>query len=76
MGGAFATRTMAELLERQGDHEGAARIRARLDRPGADVVREDAPPAFPAFSGAPMEGNAATIAVLERWLENARRMQT
>ena len=29
-GGAFATRTMAELLERQGDRRGAARIRAAL----------------------------------------------
>jgi hypothetical protein len=65
-GGAFATRTMAELLERQGDHAGAARIRARLDGPAIASARAEAP-SGPA---------AATLAVLERWLENARRMQT
>lgn len=55
--GAFATRTMAELLERQGDRRGAARIRAALGEPGGMDVAPD----------------AAVIAVLERWLENARR---
>jgi hypothetical protein len=59
--GAFATRTMAELLERQGDRRGAARIRAALREPGApDAAEPDA---------------GAVIAVLERWLENARRLQ-
>jgi hypothetical protein len=57
---------MAELLERQGDHAGAARIRARLDGPAI----------APARAGAPSDPAAATLAVLERWLENARRMQT
>ena len=55
---AFATRTMAELLERQGDRRGAARIRAALGEPNeTGPVRKD------------------VIAVLERWLENARRLE-
>jgi hypothetical protein len=57
--GAFATRTMADLLEKQGDRRGAERIRAVL----GDVAK-DAP-----------DGDAALIAVLERWLDNARRLQ-
>ena len=59
--GAFATRTMADLLERQGDARGAARIRAAL---GA----ADEP-------AAPAGANAAAIAALEGWLENLRRLQ-
>jgi hypothetical protein len=59
--GAFATRTMAELLERQGDRRGAARIRAALGEPGSP--------------GAAETDAGAVIAVLERWLENARRLQ-
>ena len=59
--GAFATRTMAELLERQGDRRGAARIRAAL----GDADRA-APPAQV----------SSAIAVLERWLDNARRLQS
>jgi len=59
--GAFATRTMAELLERQGDRRGAARIRAALGEPEA---REATAP-----------DNAAAIAALERWLENVRRLR-
>jgi hypothetical protein len=59
--GAFATRTMAELLERQGDRRGAARIRAVLGASG-----EGEPPA---------RGDAAVVAKLERWLENVRRLQ-
>jgi hypothetical protein len=57
--GAFATRTMAELLEKQGD---PARRRAdpRGARRGGRVRRR---------------GDAAVIAVLERWLDNARRLQ-
>jgi hypothetical protein len=61
-GGAFATRTMADLLERQGDRRGAARIRAALDK----TKTPDAPPAA---------RPAGVIATLERWLENARRLQ-
>lgn len=59
--GAFATRTMAELLEKQGDRRGAERIRAALG--------ERSP------SGGPSRSDAAVIAVLERWLDNARRLQ-
>lgn len=71
-GGAFATRTMADLLERQGDHEGAARIRAQLvDAPASDSDSIDLEtPSSDGESQSP-----TTIAVLERWLENARRMQ-
>jgi hypothetical protein len=59
--GAFATRTMAELLERQGDRRGAARIRAALgDARGAEL---------------PVQRNTAAIAALERWLDNVRRLQ-
>ncbi len=62
----FATRTMAELLERQGDLQGAARIRAVLERGNSRPG-----------SGAPApQRHAAMIATLERWLENARRIQT
>lgn len=61
MGGAFSTRTMAELLEQQGDARGAARIRAALG----------AAPPDPAA-----ERNARVVAALERWLENVRRHAT
>ena len=57
--GAFATRTMAELLEKQGDRRGAERIRAVLDEAAESAAR----------------GDASVIAVLERWLDNARRLQ-
>jgi hypothetical protein len=57
--GAFATRTMAELLEKQGDRRGAERIRAVLDEAAEGAAR----------------GDAAVIAVLELWLDNARRLQ-
>jgi tetratricopeptide (TPR) repeat protein len=62
-GATFATRTMAELLERQGDRQGAARIRAAL----AESELPEAPPA--------RSEQTQVIAVLERWLENARRLQ-
>jgi hypothetical protein len=65
-GGAFATRTMAELLEAQGDSRGAARIRAALDPPRTPDRTPDAPPAA--------RPEAAAIAALERWLENVRRL--
>jgi hypothetical protein len=59
----FATGTMAELLERQGDAEGARRIRASLaDRetraPAASLRRRD---------------RERIVATLERWLSNVRR---
>ena len=64
--GTFATATMADLLERQGDTEGAARIRANLEEmPEAETPPLDAPP----------EAHLPAIAALERWLENVRRMQ-
>jgi hypothetical protein len=55
-GSAFATRTMAELLERQGDARGAQRIRSAL--PGEPPV--------------PRRPRERVIATLERWLENLR----
>ncbi len=54
---AFRTQTMAHLLERQGDREGAEAIRAAL----RDEV-DDAPPR-----------GGRRIAMLERWLANLRR---
>jgi tetratricopeptide (TPR) repeat protein len=65
-GGTFATRTMAELLERQGDRQGAARIRAALgasaDAPRADRDVEDRGEVW----------RQHTITVLESWLQNLR----
>ena len=61
--GSFDTRTMAEVLEEQGDDRGAARIRERLavvDAPGG------------AASGAAGSASGAR-AELERWLRNVRR---
>ena len=60
--GAFATHTMADLLEKQGDRRGAERIRAVL----GEAV---------ASSGGAGRGDEVVIAVLERWLGNARRLQ-
>lgn len=65
-GGAFLTRTMAELLERQGDRKGAARIRAALE------ASESAPRAKPAAETQDQAWRQHTIAVLERWLQNLR----
>ena len=58
----FATRTVAELLEKQGDGRGASRIRAIVDSP---VGTE---------SGAakPRTRQDQTIEQLERWLVNLR----
>lgn len=53
----FATETMADLLEKQGDDKGALRIRTALDlseQPGARPQR------------------GQVVATLERWLENLR----
>jgi hypothetical protein len=65
-GGTFVTRTMAELLERQGDQEGAARIRAALAGSGgaSDAARpvEDPGEAW----------RRHTVTVLESWLQNLR----
>ena len=59
----FATGTMAELLERQGDPEGARRTRASL------AGREARPPARPARRAE----RERVVATLERWLSNVRR---
>ena len=72
--GAFATRTMAELLERQGDRRGAARIRAALGEPDASFAQRAEGERRPSGEDA-ARGDAAVIAVLERWLDNARRLQ-
>jgi hypothetical protein len=58
----FATRTMAELLERQGDREGAARIRSRIER------SRTAPAARSAA-----DRRRQLVSELERWLVNLRR---
>jgi tetratricopeptide (TPR) repeat protein len=57
----FATRTMAELLERQGDRAGAERILDRLERGRGDS------------QGAPAsDRRARVVRELERWLANLR----
>ena len=58
----FATRTMAELLERQGDREGAARIRNRIDR-------SRAAPSAPSSA----DHRRQLVIELERWLVNLRK---
>jgi hypothetical protein len=59
----FATRTVAELLEKQGDDRGASRIRAIVDSPdGAEPDVEK-----------PRDRQDQTIEQLERWLVNLRR---
>ena len=59
----FATRTMAELLERQGDSQGASRIRANLEErdESAAAIRSDG-----------LDERERTIATLESWLANLR----
>jgi len=58
----FATRTMAELLERQGDREGAARIRSRIER-------SRAAPSAPSAA----DCRRQLVNELERWLVNLRK---
>jgi tetratricopeptide (TPR) repeat protein len=58
----FATRTMAELLERQGDRAGAARIRSRLEH------SRSAP-----TGAAANDGRGRVVHELERWLANLRK---
>ena len=57
----FATATMAELLERQGDRAGAERIRSRLERAGSDSE-----------GAAGGEPRGRVVRELERWLANLR----
>jgi tetratricopeptide (TPR) repeat protein len=65
-GGTFVTRTMADVLERQGDWTGAAQIRAALAESGAT-----ADPAA-AVEDPEEAWRLQTIAVLESWLQNLR----
>jgi hypothetical protein len=80
----FATRTMAELLERQGDATGARRIRDALAarearseaRPAREAGSEAAPPRENRSGPRAVAGRrdrARVLATLERWLENVRR---
>jgi hypothetical protein len=64
---AFATGTMAELLERQGDVEGARRIRESLAH---REVRRETPPRL-----RPRPDRARVLATLERWLGNVARKE-
>jgi len=64
---AFATGTMAELLERQGDVEGARRIRESLAH---REVRRETPPRL-----RPRPDRARVLATLEQWLGNVRRKE-
>ena len=59
VGAPFVTGTMADLLERQGDLQGAERIRANLHANPAAAGAEDA--------------NEHIIAELSRWLANAQQ---
>lgn len=69
-GSAFRTRTMARLLERQGDRGRAEEILEGLEtgRESADVPPPGAPEAK---GGAPSKQEVETT--LERWLENVQR---
>ena len=61
-GAAFATNTMAELLEKQGDPDAASKLRASIGaRPGAEPPRGDR--------------DEQIIGELERWIENLRGEQ-
>jgi hypothetical protein len=61
----FHTRTLADLLERQGDVEGAWAIRAALAEGEGDRALDE--PAFPGH-----DSRAATLRTLERWLARLR----
>lgn len=62
-GSAFATATMAELLERQGDRDGAARVRAAVAARAPSVGKRRT---------SDTERRQRTIATLQRWLGNLR----
>lgn len=65
-GGTFVTRTMAEVLERQGDRTGAERIRVALTESGG------APDPARGVEGPGEAWRQHTISVLESWLQNLR----
>jgi hypothetical protein len=67
--GLFATRTMAELLERQGDSGGAAQIRATL---GGDPV---APSEMHKSESGDEAWRQSTVQALESWLQNLRGVE-
>jgi hypothetical protein len=71
LGSSFATESMAELLEQQGDVEGARRIRASLAQPAAANETGAAPSAEGTGSSA-RPGRQQVVATLERWLQNLR----
>ena len=62
-GPTFETRTMADLLEQQGDSGGATRIRERIEKAVSDGTA-------PAPAGTPKRRRA--VSELERWLDNLR----
>ena len=68
---AFATETVADLLEQQGDPQGASNVRAviqgREGRAAAEPVS--------AFA-APGPGSSQKLATLERWLDNLGKDRT
>ncbi len=68
VGTAFATRTMADLLELQGDETGAERIRAGLA--DADEAALDGLMSAGGRGGRP--SRQRVVATLERWLDNLR----
>lgn len=61
-GSPFATRTFADLLERQGHETAANSLRSAITRRGGEAP-----------GGAPEADVARIVATLERWLENLRR---
>jgi hypothetical protein len=65
----YATATMAELLERQGDERAASRIRASL-RPAAVDESEAAGEGLFPLDGP--DRRRRQVATLERWLQNLR----
>jgi len=72
----FATQTMADLLEDQGDTDAAARIRTSLERlpETPEAVLQAVPPAPPAASQPPGAARRERIVrTLESWLDNIRR---
>ncbi len=65
----YATATMAELLERQGDDRAASRIRASLGPAPADESEAAGEGLFP-LDGP--DARRRRVATLERWLRNLR----